>query len=84
MKGSISFKELNERLIKHYKLFNEESFWLDDYDESNGICIIVCPTYFETTGKQCKQIAKFVKKNIPHHMFSYIYVGPFFFKTTEL
>lgn len=84
MKHSINYKELNERLHKHYKQFRTDQLWLDDYDESSGTCIVCCHTYFPISLEKCQQIARFIKKQIPWHMFTYIYVGPFHFKTTEL
>jgi len=84
MKKSITEEELRQRLLSHYKLFKEDNLWLEAYGESSGTCIICCHTYFDISLAKCKSIAKYVKKQIPHDMFSYIYVGPFHFKPNEL
>ena len=84
MNPSVSFQTLNNILIARYKLFANESLWLDAYGESSGTCIVCCHTYFPISKEKCQQIARFIKKQIPWHMFTYIYVGPFHFKPTEL
>ena len=81
---SISEQQLRNILIAKYRLFANESLWLDAYGESSGTCVVCCHTYFNISLEKCKQIARFIKKQIPHHMFTYIYVGPFHFKPTEL
>ena len=82
---SITEKELNQKLIEHYRSFNQERFWLDAYGESSGTCVICCHVYDSSvTFEECKSIARYVKKCIPYELFSYIYVGPFHFKPNEL
>jgi hypothetical protein len=84
LKKSSSYNELSAKLMEHYRLFNEGFLWLEAYGEESGTCIICCHIYYPISFDKCRLIAKYVKKQIPHHMFSYIYVGPFYFKPNEL
>lgn len=85
MKDTFAYQELNWKLIKHYKCFNTERFWLDGWDK-DAVYIHAgiedpCPVKF------CRGIARFIKRTIKHmHLTEpvFIHVGPWAFKVSKL
>lgn len=76
---------LNTKLINHYKSFNTERFFLDDYDEKRGLVSIVTSSIQDSCPiTLCRNIAKYVKKQIDKNKFPFIYVGAYAFKTDKL
>ena len=80
-----NFSDLNEKLIKHYYCFNTERFYLDEFNKKDKFISIVSSVYDTCPYKLCRNIAKFIKKNIQEpEIYPFIYVSAYFFKTTEL
>lgn len=82
-------QSLNSALVDNYKCFNEERFYLDDFDESKGMCSIVASSISDACPIElCRKIARFCKKFIAKNgninKFNHIYVTAYAFPVDRL
>ncbi len=78
-------KELNNALIKHYKCFDSERFYLDDFKPKDKFVSVVTSSIADDCPENlCRNIAKFIKKISVACEFPFIYVGAWAFETSKL
>lgn len=76
---------LNDLLIKKYRCFNTERFYLDVQNEEEGYISVVSSSISDTCPlKLCRGIAKFIKNNVDASKYNFIYVGAWAFNVKEL
>ena len=80
-----NFNDLNSALIKKYRCFQTERFFLDEFSPKENFVSVVSSSIEDSCPiRLCRGIARFIKKNSVANAFEFIYVAAYIFKTESL
>ena len=73
--------ELSQKLIEHYRSFEYDQLWLDDFDHKGKYVSVCCRVNSpHPSGRLCKNVAKYIRELLGEEGEDYlIYVGAYVF-----